>query len=49
MSNFRLAFKTTSAMRCTLRSWANGVFKAKPLHGLGGPVAEIAAYDASLV
>src|ERR1039457_5121178 len=34
-------------MRCTPRSWANGAFKAKRLHGLGGQVMEIVACDAS--
>jgi len=47
MSNhFRLAFRTTSDMRCTLQLGEQSI-KAKPLHGRGGQVMEIAAYDAS--
>lgn len=34
-------------MRCTLRSWGERSVKAKPLHGLGAQVMEIAVDDAS--
>ena len=37
---------TKSDTLCTRRSWAKRGAKAKPLHGLGSGVMEIAAHDA---